>query len=129
MLRESAFLDKKMRTPDPILDDQALLFRVPEGVVILLGCGHSGLVNTTAYVSELTGEQRIYAVVGGTHLLSASPARMQKTGQALRKYDVQKIWLSHCTGVQAYAALASALPGHHPRVLLLHSVSCVDLTQ
>jgi 7,8-dihydropterin-6-yl-methyl-4-(beta-D-ribofuranosyl)aminobenzene 5'-phosphate synthase len=110
-VREDAFLDESMTTPDPILDDQAVFFRVPEGVVILLGCGHAGLVNTMAYVSELTGEPRIYAVIGGTHLLSASPARMQKTVEALRKYDVHKIMLSHCTGVQAYAELASALPG------------------
>ncbi len=110
-VREYAFLDEKMTTPDPILDDQALFFRVPEGVVILLGCGHAGLVNTMAYVSELTGEQRIYAVMGGTHLLGASPARMQKTVEALRKYDVQKIMLSHCTGVKAYSELAGVFPG------------------
>jgi metal-dependent hydrolase (beta-lactamase superfamily II) len=35
---------------------------------------------------------------------------MQKTVEALRKYDVQKIMLSHCTGVQAYAELAKAFP-------------------
>jgi 7,8-dihydropterin-6-yl-methyl-4-(beta-D-ribofuranosyl)aminobenzene 5'-phosphate synthase len=110
-LRAYAFLDEALTTADPILDDQALFFRVPEGVVILLGCGHAGLVNTMAYVSELTGEPRIYAVIGGTHLLRASPARLQKTAEALRQYGVQKVMLSHCTGVQAYAELAAALPG------------------
>jgi 7,8-dihydropterin-6-yl-methyl-4-(beta-D-ribofuranosyl)aminobenzene 5'-phosphate synthase len=109
--RESLFLDENLKTPDPILDDQAVFFRVPEGVVILLGCGHAGLVNTMQYVSELTGERRIFAIIGGTHLLRASPARMQNTVEALRKYDVQKIMLSHCTGVQAYAELARAFPG------------------
>jgi len=106
-----AFLDEKLTAPDPILDDQAVFFRVPEGVVIVLGCGHAGLVNTMAYVSELTGEKRIYAVIGGTHLISASPDRLKKTAEALRKYDVQKIMLSHCTGVRAFAELASAFPG------------------
>ena len=55
-LHESAFLDENARTPDPILDDQAIFFRVPEGVVILLGCGHAGLVNTMQYVCRLLGE-------------------------------------------------------------------------
>jgi 7,8-dihydropterin-6-yl-methyl-4-(beta-D-ribofuranosyl)aminobenzene 5'-phosphate synthase len=110
-LREYAFLDENLKKPDPVFDDQAMFFRVPEGVVILLGCGHAGLVNTMQYVSELTGEQRIFAIIGGTHLLSASPARMQRTVDALRKFDVQKIMLSHCTGVQAYAEIAKALPG------------------
>ena len=110
-VREYAFLDESMTTSDPILDDQALFFQVPEGVVILLGCGHAGLVNTMKYVIELTGQQKIYGVIGGTHLLSASPERIRKTVEALRKYDVQKIMLSHCTGVQAYAELAIAFPG------------------
>jgi 7,8-dihydropterin-6-yl-methyl-4-(beta-D-ribofuranosyl)aminobenzene 5'-phosphate synthase len=108
---EYAFLDETMKTQDPILDDQAVFFRTPEGLVILLGCGHSGLVNTMRYVGELLGEQRIYAVIGGTHLLNASPDRLQKTIEVLKEYDVQKIMLSHCTGVKAYAELAKAFPG------------------
>jgi 7,8-dihydropterin-6-yl-methyl-4-(beta-D-ribofuranosyl)aminobenzene 5'-phosphate synthase len=110
-LRGIVFLDSSLTAEDPILDDQAVFFRVPEGIVILLGCGHSGLVNTMDYVSKLTGEQRIYAVIGGTHLLGASSSRIQKTVEALQKYDVQKIMLSHCTGVRAYAELAKAFPG------------------
>ena len=105
------FLDRNLAVPDSIFDDQAVFFRVPEGVVILLGCGHAGLINTIAYVSKLTGGEPTYAVLGGTHLISASPARIQKTIEALRHYDVQKVMLAHCTGVEAYAQLAAALPG------------------
>jgi len=110
-VREFVFLDEYMKISDPILDDQAMFFRVPEGVVILLGCAHAGLVNTMQYVSELLDEDRIYAVVGGTHLLGASPERMRKTVEALHKFNVQKIMLSHCTGVKAYDELAEAFPG------------------
>lgn len=110
-VREYAFLDESLKTPDPILDDQAVFFLVPEGVVILLGCGHAGLINTMRYVSELVGERRIYAVIGGTHLVSASRERIEKTVEALKQYGVQKVMLAHCTGVQAYAELAGALPG------------------
>ncbi len=110
-LKGIAFLDEKLTTPDPVLDDQALFFRVPEGVVIVLGCGHAGLVNTMDYVSKLTGEKKIFAVIGGTHLINASPDRLKMTIEALRQHDVQKIMLSHCTGVRAFAELASALPG------------------
>lgn len=106
-----AFLDPEMTKPDPILDDQALFFRVPEGVVILLGCGHSGVVNTVRYVSSLLGGEKIYAVMGGTHLISASPLRLQKTIEAFRELGVQKIMLSHCTGMNAYTEIAKAFPG------------------
>ena len=105
------FLDPDMKTPDLIPDDQAVYFRVPEGVVILLGCAHAGVINTARYVSKLAGGEKIYAVMGGTHLMSASPHRIQETIEALRQLGVQKILLSHCTGVNAYAELAKAFPG------------------
>jgi 7,8-dihydropterin-6-yl-methyl-4-(beta-D-ribofuranosyl)aminobenzene 5'-phosphate synthase len=106
-----AFSDESMKSPDPVIDDQALFFRTSNGVVILLGCGHAGVVNTIRYVSDLLGERQIYAVVGGTHLLGASPRRMQKTEEALRRYGLQKIMLSHCTGVEAFSNLSRAFPG------------------
>ena len=56
--------------PDPlILDDQALVANVRgRGLVVITGCGHSGIVNILRYVRRLTGEDRIHAVVGGFHL-------------------------------------------------------------
>lgn len=105
------FLDPDMKTPDLVPDDQAIFFRVPEGVVILLGCAHSGVINTVRYVSKLAGGEKIYAVMGGTHLISASPHRIQETIEALRQLGVRKISLSHCTGVNAYAEFAKAFPG------------------
>ncbi len=56
--------------PDPlILDDQALVANVRgRGLVVLTGCGHSGIVNILRYVRKLTGEDRIHAVIGGFHL-------------------------------------------------------------
>jgi 7,8-dihydropterin-6-yl-methyl-4-(beta-D-ribofuranosyl)aminobenzene 5'-phosphate synthase len=106
-----AFLDERLQRSDPILDDQALFFRVPEGVVILVGCAHAGLVNTMDYVGELLGVNKIYAVMGGTHLVGASEERIKKTIEALQKYDVEKIMLMHCTGIEAYVELAKAFPG------------------
>jgi 7,8-dihydropterin-6-yl-methyl-4-(beta-D-ribofuranosyl)aminobenzene 5'-phosphate synthase len=110
-VREHVFLDEKLTKPDPILDDQAVFFRVPEGIVVLLGCGHAGVVNTMRYVSKLLGDERIHAVIGGTHLLGASSRRMRETSQALKQFGVQKIMLSHCTGLEAYAEFAGAFPG------------------
>jgi 7,8-dihydropterin-6-yl-methyl-4-(beta-D-ribofuranosyl)aminobenzene 5'-phosphate synthase len=55
---------------DPlILDDQALVATVRgHGLVVLTGCGHSGIINILRYVRKLTGENRIHAVLGGFHL-------------------------------------------------------------
>lgn len=110
-LRGDVFMDPDGKTRDLVQDDQAIFFRVPEGVVVLLGCGHAGVVNTIQYVSKLTGEKRIYAVMGGTHLMTASPVRMKKTVEAFRQFGLQKIMLCHCTGVDAYAEISRAFPG------------------
>src|SRR3954469_23197833 len=56
--------------PDPlILDDQAIVARVRgRGLVVLTGCGHSGIVNILRHVRRLTREPRVHAVIGGFHL-------------------------------------------------------------
>lgn len=110
-LKGIVFTDTDMRVPDQIPDDQAIFFRVPEGLVVVLGCAHAGVVNTMDYISHIMGEEKIYAVIGGSHLKSASSERLEKTIEALKRYDVQKVMLSHCTGIKAFSALSAALPG------------------
>ena len=82
-LRGNVFMDPDGKTEDLVQDDQSIFFRVPEGVVVLLGCAHAGVVNTIQYVSKLTGEKRIYAVMGGTHLITASPGADEENGRGL----------------------------------------------
>ena len=108
---DEAFVDAALTTPTRVPDDQAIVFRVPQGIVVLLGCGHSGLVNTLRYVSGLLGVTRIHAVMGGSHLIAASPDRMQRTIAELKAFGVERILLSHCTGTAAFAELAQAFPG------------------
>ena len=104
------FLDEACRQPDPLVDDQALFFDTPEGVVVLLGCGHAGVVNTLLHVEKLTGGRRIQAVLGGFHLLQASPERLALTTEALRNRDLQTLVPAHCTGPGAIARLWAAFP-------------------
>ncbi len=54
---------------DDVPDDQTVIFHVGgKGIVVLLGCGHSGLINTLNYAKELSGCGDIYMVSGGFHL-------------------------------------------------------------
>lgn len=99
--------------PDPlILDDQALIVHVAgKGLVILTGCGHSGIVNICRYASRLTGVERIYAVLGGFHLNGPlfEPI-IDATCDALAELAPEVIVPSHCTGWKATHALAARLP-------------------
>lgn len=100
--------------PDPlIMDDQAVVVNVKDhGLVIITGCGHAGIVNTINYARELTGESRVYAVVGGMHLSSRlfEPI-IGRTVEALEDFRPQYIVPCHCTGLKAVSEIARALPG------------------
>jgi 7,8-dihydropterin-6-yl-methyl-4-(beta-D-ribofuranosyl)aminobenzene 5'-phosphate synthase len=65
---------------------------------VLLGCGHAGVVNTLHHVQGLTGGRPIHAVIGGMHLVAASPDRLDRTVEALGELDVSLIAPAHCTG-------------------------------
>ena len=103
------FLDEACTRPDPLVDDQALFFDTTDGLVVLLGCGHAGVVNILDYIRHLTGARLIHSVLAGMHLQSASPERMEKTIAALRRLDIRRLAPAHCTGLPALAQLWTAL--------------------
>jgi 7,8-dihydropterin-6-yl-methyl-4-(beta-D-ribofuranosyl)aminobenzene 5'-phosphate synthase len=96
------FLDKNYKKPDELLDDQALFIESDKGLVVILGCAHSGVINTLDYIINLTNRNTIYAVIGGMHLLNASEERIKRTITTFRKYNVHKIGIAHCTGADAF---------------------------
>jgi len=96
--------------PDQLLDDLALGIKTEAGLVIVLGCGHRGMINTIGHLQNVTGEQRVYGVIGGTHLISATPERVAQTAADLRQIGVQKLGVSHCTGFNASCWLANEFP-------------------
>ncbi len=100
--------------PDPlILDDQALVLSLRDrGLVVITGCAHAGLVNTLTYAKELTGEDRIYAVMGGMHLSGGMFERIiPRTIEELRKLNPKYIIPCHCTGVRAVNEIMNHMPG------------------
>jgi len=56
----------------------------------------------------VTGEDRIYAIVGGSHLYRASKERIERTIRDIKDAGVKKIGLSHCTGFYASMMFARA---------------------
>ncbi len=105
------FLHEQCQQPDPLVDDQALYFPTAEGVVVVLGCAHAGVVNTLLHIEQLTRGDPLRAVLGGIHLLNASPARLAATIDALRLRNVPLLAPAHCTGPVAVARLWESFPG------------------
>jgi 7,8-dihydropterin-6-yl-methyl-4-(beta-D-ribofuranosyl)aminobenzene 5'-phosphate synthase len=68
------------------------------------------VVNTLLHIERLTKGKRFHAVIGGMHLLNASPARLNATIEALRRWNVSQLVPMHCTGVAAVARLWAEFP-------------------
>jgi 7,8-dihydropterin-6-yl-methyl-4-(beta-D-ribofuranosyl)aminobenzene 5'-phosphate synthase len=95
-------------SPDTVVDDQAVWIRTFQGIVVLLGCCHAGVINTLDYVNTLT-HARIRAVIGGMHLSHADPVRWGAVEKALLRHQVKQVIPCHCTGEKATNYLAEKL--------------------
>ncbi|RLC94555.1 MAG: MBL fold metallo-hydrolase [Chloroflexi bacterium] len=92
--------------PDPLRDDQALFIKTEQGLVVILGCAHRGIINTLRHARQVTGTEAIHTVIGGTHLFRASEVQMELTIAELKEMGIQRLGVSHCTGMLAGARLA-----------------------
>jgi 7,8-dihydropterin-6-yl-methyl-4-(beta-D-ribofuranosyl)aminobenzene 5'-phosphate synthase len=93
--------------PDPYRDDTSLVLETRNGLVVVCGCCHAGLLNTLAQVRQ-TFQRPIIAVLGGTHLLDADEAYLEHVvGMLHNDYGSPRLHLNHCTGERAMIALAN----------------------
>lgn len=87
-------------TSDFVSDDSAVAFLLPQGLFIITGCGHSGIVNTIEHAKKITGEDRIYGIMGGFHLKQVN-WQTHETISYLIKNKVEHVYPSHCTALPA----------------------------
>ena len=99
--------------PDPLIcDDQGLVMNLRgQGLVVLSGCGHAGIVNTVHYAQAITGISRVHAVLGGFHLgPNAFADRVAPVVGALMALEPSLVVPAHCSGVRAGVAIAQSMP-------------------
>ncbi|PLW69162.1 MBL fold metallo-hydrolase [Pseudohalioglobus lutimaris] len=94
---------------DSLEDDQALVLDTHKGSVILMGCAHSGLINTLHHVAEITGCSKVHAILGGLHLEHAGQDRIERMLAHLREFEVDRMVVGHCTGMRPTAQLMNVL--------------------
>lgn len=93
--------------PDPlVLDDQAVVINLRnEGLVVITGCGHAGIVNITRYARALTGEEKLCAIIGGFHLEGPIfEPLIERVGADLHEMSPALVMPGHCTGWRAQYA-------------------------
>ena len=87
-------------TPDFVIDDSALTLIMAEGLFVVTGCGHAGIVNTLEHAKKITGLGNIYGVMGGFHLKEID-IQTKMTIRYLKENNVRHILPSHCTELPA----------------------------
>jgi 7,8-dihydropterin-6-yl-methyl-4-(beta-D-ribofuranosyl)aminobenzene 5'-phosphate synthase len=97
------------RREDNVPEDSALIFNTGQGMIILTGCAHAGIVNITEYARRIIGNKPIVAMIGGLHLFSASDQALAWTGAKLKSYGVLSLLAGHCTGIEATFRLRESL--------------------
>jgi 7,8-dihydropterin-6-yl-methyl-4-(beta-D-ribofuranosyl)aminobenzene 5'-phosphate synthase len=96
---------------DIIEDDQAIVINInAKGLVILSGCAHSGIVNTISYAQQISGVDKVTAVLGGFHLVRANEEEIRRTVKAIQAIGPEMIVPSHCTGFKASAQFCHMMP-------------------
>ena len=95
--------------PDPYKDDLALVLEVGEGLWLLCGCCHAGLLNTLAHVQRTFGGP-IVGIAGGLHLAGVSDDELQHVVEVLSSMPgLKRVYPNHCTGEAAFITLTQRL--------------------
>ena len=85
--------------PDQHWHEHATCFRLGDrGLVVISSCGHAGIVNTLRRAQEVSGIDKIYALVGGFHLAPAPDEYLRMVMAELKKFDIEHVMPMHCSG-------------------------------
>jgi 7,8-dihydropterin-6-yl-methyl-4-(beta-D-ribofuranosyl)aminobenzene 5'-phosphate synthase len=96
----------KVETPaglveDTIPEDQSLVINTAQGLILLSGCGHAGIVNTMTMARGEFPDEPVYAALGGFHLFPATDAQVDWTADKLKEFGTSYLLGAHCTGIES----------------------------
>ncbi len=85
---------------DNIPEDMSLVIRTEKGLVLLSGCGHSGIINTIEHMKNNLQQQPLVAAIGGFHLFQNTDEQIKWTADQLKKSGIRYFMGAHCTGIE-----------------------------
>jgi 7,8-dihydropterin-6-yl-methyl-4-(beta-D-ribofuranosyl)aminobenzene 5'-phosphate synthase len=96
---------------DQFPGEQAVVFVVKdEGLVVLSGCAHGGIVNTVKHAMGMTGATHLHALLGGFHLVNASLPQIEATVAEIKAMAPDYVVPAHCTGFEAITRIREEMP-------------------
>jgi 7,8-dihydropterin-6-yl-methyl-4-(beta-D-ribofuranosyl)aminobenzene 5'-phosphate synthase len=91
---------------DYLMDDSALAYKSPRGLVIVTGCSHAGICNIVEQAKRICREDRVVDIVGGFHLLDPSEEQLQGTLAYMERLQPTEVHACHCTDLSSKIALS-----------------------
>lgn len=89
------------------IPEQSLCLETPDGIVVITGCSHPGIVRILKKAKELSGREIRFAF-GGFHLMSHTREQVEKIIEEIKLLGIEKIGPTHCTGDSAIAMFKEA---------------------
>lgn len=80
---------------DSMGDDSAIAIKTDNGVFVISGCSHSGIVNICEYAKKVTG-QKLLGAMGGFHLFEEDKTTIEKTIEYFKNEKPQYLFPMHC---------------------------------
>jgi 7,8-dihydropterin-6-yl-methyl-4-(beta-D-ribofuranosyl)aminobenzene 5'-phosphate synthase len=97
--------------PDEHIHEHATCFNVKDkGLVVISSCGHVGIVNSARQAQEVSGVQKVHALVGGFHLGPAPADYMKQVIGEIRAVNPDVIIPMHCSGENFIRAVRESMP-------------------
>ncbi|MPZ58770.1 MAG: MBL fold metallo-hydrolase [Rhizobiales bacterium] len=97
--------------PDEHIHEHATCFNVKDrGLVVMSSCGHVGIVNSARQAQEVSGVQKIHALVGGFHLGPAPADYISQVMAEIKALDPDVIIPMHCSGENFIQAVRAQMP-------------------
>ena len=109
--------EKKTLTiaPDDFQHEQATCFHIKgKGLVVLTSCGHRGIVNSVRAAMQVSGINKIHAIIGGFHLMPMPLDYVRTTVAELKTLNPDFLIPMHCSGLPFYEEAKAQLPGRVP---------------
>lgn len=103
---------------DTLPDDMALVIDTEQGLVIVTGCGHAGVINIIEHARSFVRPAKVHALIGGLHLFNASEQTLAWTAGKLREFGLEHLLGCHCTGVETVYRLRKDLPLERARCVV-----------
>jgi 7,8-dihydropterin-6-yl-methyl-4-(beta-D-ribofuranosyl)aminobenzene 5'-phosphate synthase len=104
----------QVQTPDGLVEDTipedaSIVIDTPDGLIVVSGCGHAGIINTIEQARRVVREAPVLAAVGGFHLFPADDGVLEWTGGKLKQFGLKYLLGAHCTGLEAVYRLRTML--------------------